>query len=51
MYYHKQNYEIVKTTNRGFEQDTWEKIEKKKKTKEEAPLIGKCLVKIKKPVN
>tara|TARA_B110000858_G_C17808895_1_gene479733 strand:- start:1461 stop:2918 length:1458 start_codon:yes stop_codon:yes gene_type:complete len=51
-YYHKQSYEIVKTTNKGYEQDTWERIEKRKKTKgEDAPLIGKCLVKIKKPVN
>jgi len=49
IYYHKQNYDILKTTNRGYEQEEeWEKIEKRKKTDEDKPLIGKCLIKIKK---
>ena len=43
-YYHKQNYEILKTTSRDYDSDTWERIEKKKKKNE--PLIGKCLINI-----
>ena len=42
-YYHKQNYEIVKTTNAGYERKEWDRIEKKTK-KEESVLIGKCLI-------
>ena len=42
-YYHKQNYEIVKTTNTGYERKEWDRIEKKTK-KEESVLIGKCLI-------
>jgi hypothetical protein len=43
-YYHKQNYEILKTTSRDYDSDSWERIEKKKKKDE--PLIGKCLINI-----
>ena len=42
-YYHKQNYEIQKTTNAGYERNEWQLVEKKKK-KEETVLIGKCLI-------
>ena len=44
-YYHKQKYEIYKTTNRGYETNSWELVERKKKDNE--PLIGKCLINVK----
>jgi len=43
-YYHKQKYEIVKTTTGGYFRNEWEKIEKKAKKKEDDVLIGKCLI-------
>lgn len=45
-YYHKQNYEIVKTTNIGYQRNEWESLEKKKKgTKvNDDMVIGKCLI-------
>lgn len=46
-YYHKQKYEIIKTTNIGYSSNNWEKIEKRKKgssKSEENPLVGKCLI-------
>jgi superfamily II DNA or RNA helicase len=43
-YYHKQKYEIVKTTSSGYLRNEWEKIEKKPKKKEDEVLIGKCLI-------
>jgi superfamily II DNA or RNA helicase len=45
-YYHKQNYEIVKTTNIGYQRNEWETLEKKKKgTKaNDDMVIGKCLI-------
>ena len=43
-YYHKQKYEIVKTTTSGYFRNEWEKIEKKAKKKEDDVLIGKCLI-------
>lgn len=45
-YYHKQNYTIVKTTNKGYEENSWETLEKGKKKDKNAPLVGKCLIKI-----
>ena len=42
-YYHKQNYEIQKTTNVGYQRNEWQLVEKKKK-KEDTVLIGKCLI-------
>jgi|TARA_B110001469_G_scaffold77737_1_gene73610 superfamily II DNA or RNA helicase len=46
-YYHKQKYSIIKTTNVGYNSNNWEKIEKKKKGKnnpDENAMIGKCLI-------
>jgi superfamily II DNA or RNA helicase len=51
-YYHKQNYEIMKTTNKGYSNGEWETLEKKTKKQEQEeafgqqPLIGKCLIKL-----
>ena len=42
-YYHKQNYEIQKTNNVGYERNEWQHLEKKKK-KDDTVLIGKCLI-------
>ena len=42
-YYHKNKYEIIKTTNRGYERNEWETIEKKKKNNNDI-VIGKCLI-------
>ena len=43
-YYHKQKYEIVKTTSSGYLRNEWEKIEKVVKKKGDNVLIGKCLI-------
>ena len=47
-YYHKQNYEILKTTNTGYVKNDWQKIEKRKKGKgvssDNSILTGKCLI-------
>lgn len=43
-YYHKQNYDILKTTNVGYGRDEWDKLEKKTKKQESSVLIGKCLI-------
>ena len=47
-YYHKQNYEIMKTTNTGYVKNDWQKIEKRKKGKggssDNSILTGKCLI-------
>lgn len=46
-YYHKQKYEIIKTTNYKYERNEWDTVERKKKGKVEddnSLLGGKCLI-------
>ena len=45
-YYHKQNYEIMKTTNVGYQTNEWVTLEKKKKggKANDDFLVGKCLI-------
>jgi superfamily II DNA or RNA helicase len=47
IYYHKQKYQIIKTTNYKYERNEWDTVERKKKGKVEddnSLLGGKCLI-------
>ena len=44
LYYHKQKYEIIATTNKNYDSGIWEPIVKGKKGKNAEDTIGKCLI-------